>query len=232
MSDKKLEVRVYPIDEPTGGTKAFAGVAVDDLAAIRGVRVVDSEKGLFVSMPQSQSADGEYHDIAFPLTADLRKEITAAVLDEYERMMSLPSSKRFYDAPEANTDGKSADEVKLDIRVYPLDEPKGGTKAFASVSMDDTIAIRGVRVIEGEKGLFASMPQSKDKDGQYHDIAFPLSASLRKEIGKAVVNEYKAVTKTADKSLAEGLKRGAEKSAGQPGADKSAAKNRNAEAIA
>jgi DNA-binding cell septation regulator SpoVG len=48
MADKKLDIRVYPLENAQGNTKSFASVAVEDLAAIRGVRVVDSEKGLFI----------------------------------------------------------------------------------------------------------------------------------------------------------------------------------------
>ena len=51
--------------------------------AIRGIRVLDSEKGLFVSMPQSKDREGKYHDIAFPVTGDLRQQISRAVLDGY-----------------------------------------------------------------------------------------------------------------------------------------------------
>jgi stage V sporulation protein G len=230
----KLDVRVYPIDEPKGSTLAFASVAVDDLAAIRSIRVVDSEKGIFVSMPQSQDKNEEYHDIAFPLTAELRQEISAAVLDEYTRVATLPPNQRgYYDAPDmSGANAVNAADVKLDIRVYTLDKPKGITKAFASVSMNDLIAIRGVRVVAGEKGLFTAMPQSKDKEGDYHDIAFPLNGDLSKRINKEIVREYKAVTKTADKSLADGLKKGAEKAAGHSTPPREAvAKSRNAGAI-
>jgi stage V sporulation protein G len=228
VSDIKLDVRVYPIDEPKGGTMAFASVAVDDMAAIRGIRVVDSEKGLFVSMPQSKDKNDEYHDIAFPLTGELRKEITAAVLEEYERAAALSPDARDYGTQEASgSSGKSVADVRLDIRVYPLDEPQGSTKAFASVSMNDLIAIRGIRLVEGTKGVFAAMPQSKDKDGGYHDIAFPLSGDLRKEINKLILTEFKSMAKTADKSLADGLKKGAEKAAGQQAPD-AAQRKRNA----
>lgn len=231
MSEAKLNVRVYPIDEPKGNTKAFANIAVDDLIVIRGIRVVDSEKGLFVTMPQSQDKKtNEYHDIAFPLTADLRKGIVAAVLDEYDRTVNLPPNKRSYDSPDISTatdiDFK---DVKLDVRVYPIDEPKGNVKAFASVSVND-IAIRGIRVIEGEKGTFVSMPQTQDKKtNEYHDVAFPISGDLRKEINKAVLEEYKAAEKTTDKSLANGLKKGAEKAVGAASESReSAAKSRKA----
>ena len=106
--------------------------------------------------------------------------------------------------------------TKLDVRVYPIEEPKGNTKAFASVSINDLIAIRGIRVLDGaEKGLFVNMPQSKDKNGEYHDIAFPLNGDLRKEISAAVLKEYKAVEKTADRkqTLAGGLRDGTVKAA-------------------
>ncbi|MCL2775744.1 MAG: SpoVG family protein, partial [Oscillospiraceae bacterium] len=69
--------------------------------------------------------------------------------------------------------------------------------------------------VNGEKGLFVTMPQSKDKDGNYHDIAFPINGELRKEINKVVLDEYKAAEKSADRksTLADGLRNGAEKAA-------------------
>ena len=214
MADIKLDVRVYPRDEPKGNTKAFASVGIDDLLAIRGVRVVESEKGPFVVMPQSKDKEGGFHDIAFPLTGDLHKEISAAVLDEYKRMESPAPGERSYDAPDMNAaNAKNAMDIKLDVRVYLLEDQSGNTKAFASVGFDDIAAIRGIRVVEGEKGLFVTMPQSKDSEGEYHDIAFPLNGDLRKEISKTVLDEYKTAVKAAERkpSLENGLRAGAAK---------------------
>jgi stage V sporulation protein G len=61
----------------------------------------------------------------------------------------------------------------LSVKVYPINEPQGATLAFASVGINDLVAIQGVRVVNGEKGLFVTMPQSQDKNGEYHDIAYP-----------------------------------------------------------
>jgi len=84
MKDVTMSVNVFPIEEPQGNTMAFASVAVDDLIAIRGIRVVNGENGLFVSMPQSQDKKtGDFHDIAFPLNADLRKAMENEILDKY-----------------------------------------------------------------------------------------------------------------------------------------------------
>jgi stage V sporulation protein G len=219
-----MDVRVYPLDDPKGGTKAFANVAVDDMVAIRGIRVVEGEKGLFISMPQSQDKKEKYHDIAFPLTGKLRDEMAAAVLAEYDRVAALAPEQRVYETPDKGAaSAKSAADVKLDIRVYRLEDPQRSTKAFASVSMDDKIAIRGVRVVEGARGTFVVMPQSKHiKDGEtkYHDVAFPLSGDVRRQINKAILAEYKEPAKAAEKSLAEGLKQGAERAAQQGAASR------------
>jgi stage V sporulation protein G len=96
--------------------------------------------------------------------------------------------------------------IKLDIRVYPIDNPQGSTKAFASVGVEDLVAIRGIRVVSGEKGDFVAMPQSKDKDGSYHDIAFPINGELRKEMSKAILDMYGETVKDRDRSLGEQLR--------------------------
>jgi stage V sporulation protein G len=88
MSNISVEARAFPISNPQGSTLSFANLTLkvdgEDLLAIRGARVIDGEKGLFVSMPQSQGKNKEFHDVAFPLTADLRKEMNRAVLGAYE----------------------------------------------------------------------------------------------------------------------------------------------------
>jgi len=229
MENTKLDVRVYPIDEPKGNTKAFASVSINDMVAIRGVRVVEDKKGLFVTMPQSfDKKTGKHHDIAFPLSGDMRKEITKTVLDEHSRVSALPPEDRDYDNPEpATTAAIDADNVKLDIKVYPLENAQGNTKAFASISVDNMIAIRGVRVVEGADGLFVAMPQSQDRYMKYHDVAFPLTADLRKQMSTGVLeklNQEKSVERkpTLDDKLAAGRQKATEHVTTQ----KSAAKSR------
>ena len=192
MNKNNIDVRVYPIDEPKGSTLAFASIAIDDLAAIRSIRVVDSEKGPFVSMPQSQDNSGLFHDIAFPLTKALREEINAVIQNEYLLQSTLSPEQRGYDKPEKNENSnRSANDIKLDVKIFPIKEPKGDTLAFASVGMDESIAIRGIRVVKSDKGQFVSMPQSKDGDGKFHEVAFPLSGNLRKAVSNAILSEFK-----------------------------------------
>jgi stage V sporulation protein G len=236
MENNKLDIRVYPIDEPKGSTKAYASIAVGDLVAIRGIRVVDGEKGMFAAMPQSYDKKTEkYHDIAFPLTKDLREDINAAVIGEYNRVAAIKPELRGYDKTEMNVaNGADIADVKLEIRIYPLDEQKGNVKAFASVSVDDIVAIKGIRVIDGKNGLFTAMPQSRDKNGEHRDIAFPINGDLRKAINKAVLEQYATKDRSHDtrKTLSERLSDGAEKASRVAESRAPAAKSRQPSMLA
>jgi stage V sporulation protein G len=107
--------------------------------------------------------------------------------------------------------------VELDVRAYPINNEQSSTKAFASVSFkvggEDLVAIHGIRVVEGARGLFVTMPQSQDKDGNYHDIAFPLNGDLRKELNKAVLAEYRNQAIDRKQSIGDKIADGKDKSA-------------------
>lgn len=216
MTDTKLDVRVYPVDEPQGSTQAFTSVVIDDLVAISGIRVVDGDNGLFVSMPQAKENDGLYRDIAYPITGELRNEITTAVLNEHDRVASLAPELRGYDTPQKGTeDSKVPENISLDVRVYPRNHAKGRLQAAASVSIDGKVNIRRIRINRGRNGLYVAMPQQQDATNQFRDIAFPVNGELRKLINSAILDKYERGEKAAGKSLADGLRRGAKKAAGQ-----------------
>ncbi len=63
-------------------------------------------------------------------------------------------------------------------------------KATASVTFDDEFVVHGVRVVEGDKGLFIAMPSRKMNDGTHKDVAHPLKTETRQMIQDAVLAEY------------------------------------------
>lgn len=87
-----ISVKVYPVQD-SKNLLANASVTIGGCFAIRGVRVMNSEKGAFVSMPQRKSAEGEYKDICFPTTAEMRKTLNSAVLGEYQRTMAKTENR-------------------------------------------------------------------------------------------------------------------------------------------
>lgn len=65
-------------------------------------------------------------------------------------------------------------------------------KAFASVNIG-SFAVHGLRVVDGEKGMFVAMPStSYQKNGQteYQETFHPVSAEARKALNEAVLHAY------------------------------------------
>ncbi|MCF7900384.1 septation regulator SpoVG [Candidatus Babeliales bacterium] len=80
-----------------------------------------------------------------------------------------------------------------EVKVYPARGKSGRLKAYATVVFDSVFIVRDLKVIEGDKGLFVSMPSRRRKDGSFRDIAHPLNAETRQHIEEHVVAEYNKV---------------------------------------
>lgn len=63
--------------------KAFADIAVNNALLIKGVRIMDGKKGLFVAMPREQAGDNKWYDTIRCLTIEAREQITKVCLDAY-----------------------------------------------------------------------------------------------------------------------------------------------------
>lgn len=84
------------VDYENSKVKAIASVNIGGAFAIHGLRVIDSQKGLFVQMPQNSfQKDGktEYSDIFHPVTAEARSELNNKVLEAYEQKLDEVESE-------------------------------------------------------------------------------------------------------------------------------------------
>lgn len=63
----QMEVKIHALNT-SGNVLANASVTLNGCFAVRGVKVISSENGPFVSMPHYKSRDG-YKDICFPCTS-------------------------------------------------------------------------------------------------------------------------------------------------------------------
>ncbi|MFA4843214.1 MAG: SpoVG family protein [Candidatus Omnitrophota bacterium] len=63
--------------------KAFADIAIGDFV-IKGFRVVQGEKGLFLGFPQEKGKDGKWYNVLCPKTKEARQDLTDLVLSAYE----------------------------------------------------------------------------------------------------------------------------------------------------
>ena len=96
----ELEVKIYSVST-SGNVLANASVTLNGCFAIRGVKVIDSENGPFVSMPSYKGRDG-YRDTCFPCTKEFHQQFSDAVVAAYQQALEqLPQRHQEQEAPPA-----------------------------------------------------------------------------------------------------------------------------------
>ena len=79
-----------------------------------------------------------------------------------------------------------------DVRVRKMADG-GKLKGVASITFDDEFVVHDIKIIEGENGLFIAMPSRKTPEGEYRDIAHPISRESREVLQKAIFEAYEKV---------------------------------------
>ena len=101
-------------------------------------------------------------------------------------------------AKTANIQKKEESDLRYDVKIQSI-RPEGTLRATASVNINDAFAIRGIKLMEGSKGLFVSMPSYKAGNGEYKDICFPCTAEARKAFDQAVIGAYEQALSQSQK---------------------------------
>lgn len=84
-------------------------------------------------------------------------------------------------------------KIKASIHRLFNNELSSSLCGYASITLDDMIAIHGIKImINRHGGTWVALPQGKSKNG-YYDMVHPLTKELRTQINDAVLSEYKRV---------------------------------------
>ncbi len=86
-----------------------------------------------------------------------------------------------------------------DVRLRKVGE-EGKLKAIASVTFDDEFVVHDIKVIDGQNGLFIAMPSRKIGNGEFRDVAHPLSSETRNKIKDAIFEEYEKAPEPVSES--------------------------------
>ena len=178
--------------ENGGNVKAIANVVVNGELAVRGVKVVEGEKGAFVAMP-SKKMGRDYADVAFPITAEARTALNNAVLKSYEQLMSSPEKTLKTEVP-------AAEQSRSSVQLRPVDN--NNLKAAGQVTIDGCFVVKDVKVMTGsENKPFVSMPSYQTQTGDYAQYALPITKDFHEKLSNAVLRSYQSLVKTEYKGV-------------------------------
>ena len=75
-----------------------------------------------------------------------------------------------------------------DIRIYRLND-NSNTLALVSITIEEKLVIRNIRVIEGRNKPFVKMPVAEYETGTA-DVVFPININFREKLQEEIIKEY------------------------------------------
>ena len=67
---------------------------------------------------------------------------------------------------------------------------EGALKAIVSITIDNSLAIHDIKVVQGTDRIFVAMPSRKDENGIYRDIIHPIDVSTRDDFERIIIAAY------------------------------------------
>jgi len=94
-------------------------------------------------------------------------------------------------------------EIKVN-RLNRFDDPEKNLKAFVDIEVNDSLLVKGLRVMNGAHGLFVKMPRQKGKDNQWYEIVRTMTPAVKDQITETVLEAYTASLEETQGCEAEG----------------------------
>jgi stage V sporulation protein G len=107
------------------------------------------------------------------------------LIDEYKNEQNAQKNYNFMEGIEMS----NIENTKITARVTPI-ENGSNLKGSATITIGDQIAVHGVKVVQGEKGLFVSMPGEMGKNNKFYDTVLPKSKEASAVLTATVLAAY------------------------------------------
>lgn len=81
--------------------------------------------------------------------------------------------------------------MKISVRVHQVyDDENSKVKGLASAALGGQFAVNGIKIVEGKKGLFVTMPSKMNDEGDHVDMFHPITKDSRTQLNNAVLKAY------------------------------------------
>lgn len=104
----------------------------------------------------------------------------------------IPFNENISEGFEENAETLEAvpQSVSLNIKVTNIAlQNEENLLARANIVLNDCLAIRGVKIVNGKHGAFISMP-SYQANGRFVEICFPTTSEFRQQLHDSVIGAY------------------------------------------
>lgn len=77
-----------------------------------------------------------------------------------------------------------------EVRIHQIPSSNTNLRAYASITIDGCFVVHGLRVLQGDHGLFVGMPRRRREAAPSQDIAHPIDTDTRRLIETTVLDRY------------------------------------------
>ena len=88
---KITDIKIRKLFDDESPMKAVVSITLDDQLALHDIKVIYAKEKHFIVMPSKKNPDGTYRDVAHPITAAFREELSDAVLAAYFEALENPT---------------------------------------------------------------------------------------------------------------------------------------------
>ena len=92
-------------------------------------------------------------------------------------------------SPKTEQQAQRSQEPPIKANVNWMNPDEGSIRASASLTIGDSFAVHGIKIVSGAKGEFVSMPSYKSGD-DYKSIFHAITAEARQQMNDAVMSAY------------------------------------------
>ena len=93
------------------------------------------------------------------------------------------------------------------LEVFRREREGSRLKAFVDFTLDDCLAIRGAKIIQGNERLFVSMPSKMNKEGKEENMVFPTNKETREKFENVILAKYDEMVNNQDNEVMDNVLR-------------------------
>ena len=189
-------LRITPLEEPRNDIVGFATATFDDTFTVNSItiRQKQDKSGYYVRMPQKKTQNGNYIDVAHPLSPETRQQMNNLIINSFQ---NNNLKQDFNLTSSVNVSAQNC--VKYTPGKY------GNALGRLDIVVNDMVIHNCKVIAKGTGEPYISMPNFKDREGNFHSLVVPSSKEAYKEMTIEAMREYNTEY-MVDKCNAEQLK--------------------------
>ena len=80
-----------------------------------------------------------------------------------------------------------------EVRIHQVETNRSNLRAYGSITIDGCFVVHGLKILQGDSGLFIGMPRRHREGSDPQDIAHPLDIETRKFLESVLLDAYAEV---------------------------------------